>query len=68
MATSRPALAALVAVMRKEVQQTRRDRRMMALLLAAPLLQLFVFGSAVSFDVDRVPTYVVDADDTSVSR
>lgn len=61
-------LASLVAVVMKEVRQTVRDERMVALLLAAPVLQLFLFASAVELDVDRVPTAIVDLDDTAASR
>jgi ABC-2 type transport system permease protein len=60
--------ASLWAVMKKEIRQTIRDRRVMFLLLAAPMIQLFVFGNAVVLDVDRVPTVVVDLDRTLVSR
>ncbi|HET6440469.1 MAG TPA: ABC transporter permease [Anaeromyxobacter sp.] len=56
------------AVFRKEVRQTVRDRRMMFMLVAAPLLQTLVFGYAVDFTVDRVPTVVVDRDGTDLSR
>ena len=63
-----PALASLLAVMRKEVRQTARDRRMMFMLLVAPAIQLFVFGSAANLDVDHVPTIVVDLDQTPTSR
>jgi ABC-2 type transport system permease protein len=58
----------LAAVFRKEVRQTIRDRRVMFLLVVAPLIQTIILGSAVSFDVDRVPTVVVDRDGTSESR
>lgn len=58
----------LAAVFRKEVRQTVRDRRIMFLLIVAPLLQTMVFGFAVDFDVDRVPTVVVDRDRTAESR
>jgi ABC-2 type transport system permease protein len=58
----------LAAVFRKEVRQTVRDRRVMFLLVVAPLLQTVVFGFAVNFDVDRVPTVVVDRDGTAESR
>jgi ABC-2 type transport system permease protein len=61
-------LVQLLAVARKEVRQTVRDKRMVFMLLGAPLLQLIVFGSAVDFDVDRVPTVVVDHDRTEASR
>jgi ABC-2 type transport system permease protein len=58
----------LAAVFRKEVRQTVRDRRMMFMLIAAPLIQTVVFGFAVDFEVDDVPTVVVDRDRTDVSR
>ena len=61
-------LSMLYAVMRKEVRQTVRDRRMMFLLIAAPMIQLLVFGHAVRLDVDRVPTVVVDLDASDASR
>lgn len=62
------ALTMLRAVMLKEIRQTLRDRRVMALLIMAPVMQLIVFGFAVDLDVDRVPTVIVDRDRTSVSR
>jgi ABC-2 type transport system permease protein len=58
----------LAAVVRKEVRQTVRDRRIMLLLTVAPMIQTIVFGFAVSFDVDDVPTVVVDLDHTAASR
>ncbi len=58
----------LAAVFRKEIRQTVRDRRMMFLLVAAPLLQTLVFGFAADFTVDRVPAAVVDRDRTDLSR
>jgi ABC-2 type transport system permease protein len=63
-----PALVQLAAVFRKEVRQTVRDRRIMFMLIVAPLVQTVIFGFAVDFDVDRVPTVVVDRDGTSESR
>jgi ABC-2 type transport system permease protein len=63
-----PARVQLAAVFRKEVRQTVRDRRIMFMLIVAPLLQTVVFGFAVDFDVDRVPTVVVDRDRSPESR
>jgi ABC-2 type transport system permease protein len=66
---SRPsARVQLAAVFRKEVRQTVRDRRIMFMLVVAPLVQTVIFGFAVDFDVDRVPTVVVDRDGTTASR
>ena len=61
-------LIQLYSVALKEIRHTVRDRRMVALLLIAPALQLGLFGFAVDFDVDRVPTVVVDHDQTETSR
>jgi ABC-2 type transport system permease protein len=58
----------LLAVFRKEVLQTVRDRRIMVLLTIAPLVQTIVFGFAVDYDVDQVPTVVVNQDWSADSR
>jgi ABC-2 type transport system permease protein len=58
----------LAAVIRKEVRQTIRDKRVMALLMIAPVIQTVIFGFAVDFDVDDVPTVVVDLDRSAASR
>ncbi len=63
-----PAGVQFAAVFRKEVRQTLRDRRMMLVLIVAPVIQTVVFGFAVDFDVDRVRTVVLDRDRTDVSR
>ena len=55
-------LAMLLAVIKKELRQTARDRRMVFLLIGVPVIQLFIFANAVNLDVDRVPTVVVDLD------
>jgi len=53
---------------RKEWRQMLRDFRMRGVIFIAPLIQLVVFGYAVSTDVRRVPTFVVDQDRTAASR
>jgi len=64
----RVALVQLSAVFRKELRQTVRDRRVMFLLIVAPLLQTVIFGFAIDFQVDRVPTVVADLDRSEASR
>jgi drug efflux transport system permease protein len=41
---------------------------MLFLLIGVPVIQLFVFASAVNLDVDHVPTVVVDLDNSQRSR
>ena len=61
-------LLSLLNVMKKELSQTMRDRRMLATLIVSPVLQLVVFGYAIDLDVDRIPTVVCDQDGTPASR
>ncbi|MEZ4320024.1 MAG: ABC transporter permease [Myxococcota bacterium] len=61
-------LVQLSAVFVKEVRQTVQDKRVVALLTMVPIVQVLLFGYAIDFDVDRVPTAIVDLDDTPESR
>jgi ABC-2 type transport system permease protein len=61
-------LLSLFNVMKKELSQTMRDRRMLSTLIISPVLQLVVFGYAIDLDVDRIPTVVCDQDGTPRSR
>jgi ABC-2 type transport system permease protein len=58
----------LLAVMIKELRQAFRDRRMVAILLVAPVIQMVVLGYAVKMDVDHIPTVLCDQDRTPESR
>lgn len=55
-------------LIRKELLQLRRDRRMMFVLLFAPVFQLFLFGYAVTLDVRHIPLVVCDSDRQAESR
>ncbi len=48
------------AVIQKEFIQTFRDRRTLAIQLAIPMIQLFLFGYAISMSIDHIPTAVAD--------
>ena len=52
----------------KEFRQMRRDPKLLRIIFIAPLLQLIVFGYAVSTDVRGTKTFVVDHDRTRDSR
>jgi ABC-2 type transport system permease protein len=56
------------AIFKKELRHIVRDPRSLGLALVQPLVMLLLFGSALSLDVDRIPTLVYDADQTSASR
>jgi ABC-2 type transport system permease protein len=56
------------ALARKEFMQMTRDIRSLLGGLFLPLLMIFLFGYALSLDVDRIPTLVLDQDRTPLSR
>jgi ABC-2 type transport system permease protein len=52
----------------KEFEQLRRDRHARFRLIVPPLIQLFVFGYAATFEVYHVATAVLDFDHSQESR
>jgi ABC-2 type transport system permease protein len=58
----------IYAIARKEFIHIIRDPRTMIAVLIMPLLQLFLFSYAVSFDVKDLPTALLDQDHTATSR
>ena len=56
------------ALLRKEIRQALRDRRMRMIIFVSPLIQLFLFGYAVNTDVREIRTVVCDRSNTSISR
>jgi len=57
-----------LAIAVKELLHLRRDPRTAGTLVAMPILLLFVYGFALSFDVQHIRLAVVDQDGTSASR
>ncbi|HZM17189.1 MAG TPA: ABC transporter permease [Candidatus Krumholzibacteria bacterium] len=63
-----PALERIGVLVRKEFRQVFRDPRMLRVIFVAPVVQLIVFGYAVSTDVRHTRTFVVDHDRSAASR
>src|SRR5580658_10425053 len=61
-------LLSLLNMVKKELIQTLRDRRMWFALMVMPIIQVLTFGYAVDMDVDHIPTVVCDQDHTRQSR
>lgn len=64
----RAALGRVGWMVKKELHQVFRDPRMARLVIVAPVVQLLVFGYAVSTDVRHTPTIVLDHDRSRESR
>jgi ABC-2 type transport system permease protein len=58
----------ILAMMKKEVLQIRRDPRSLLIILLMPVLQLFIYGYALNLDVHHVPLCVYDEDNTQFSQ
>lgn len=58
----------ILSIVTKEFLQLRRDRRSIAMVVAIPIIQLIIFGYALSTDITNVPLVVWDASNTPESR
>jgi ABC-2 type transport system permease protein len=65
---AKASLRRITAVGRKEFLHVLRDPRSLALGILMPLIMLFLFGYALTLDVDRVPLAVWDQSQTPQSR
>jgi len=61
-------LGRVKAIARKEFIQIWRDPLSLALAFILPLMLLFIFGYAVTFDIDNITTVICDMDKSSLSR
>lgn len=58
----------LIAIMRKELLQLRRDRISLGLIVGIPVMQLLLFGYAINMDVRNLKAGVANQADTHLSR
>lgn len=61
-------MRALLVILVKELQQLRRDPKILPILFVAPIFQLIILGYAATTDVRRVELAVCDLDRTAASR
>src|SRR3954447_537432 len=65
---NRFSFARLLAVLRKEWVQMRRDRATVALTVMLPLIQLFLFGYAINANPRHLPTGLISAEHSTYER
>lgn len=61
-------LLRIKAITHKEFIQIRRDPLSLAIAFLMPLIQLFIYGYAITFDVTNITTVVYDQDKSLLSR
>jgi ABC-2 type transport system permease protein len=61
-------MRALFGLIRKEFRQVFRDKNMLRIIFAMPIIQLLVLGYAVDLDVKFIPTDVYDFSGSTESR
>ncbi len=61
-------LLRIKAITKKEILQIWRDPLSLAMAFLMPVLLLFIFGYAITLDVNKLTTIVYDADRSSISR
>jgi ABC-2 type transport system permease protein len=61
-------LLRIQAIAKKEFIQIRRDSLSLAIAFFMPVVQLLIYGYAITFDVDNLTTVVYDQDKSSYSR
>ena len=61
-------LQRIIAIVRKEVRQLRRDRLTFGMIVGIPVIQLLMFGYAINMDVRNLDAAVADLSGTSASR
>ncbi|MGI9237366.1 MAG: ABC transporter permease [Woeseiaceae bacterium] len=61
-------LSRIVAIVKKEVRQLRRDRLTFGMVVGLPVIQMLLFGYAINTDVRNLRTAVVDQAQTHLSR
>jgi ABC-2 type transport system permease protein len=60
--------ARLWAIVIKETLQLVRDRLTFAMMFGVPVIQLLLFGYAIDTDPHNLPTAVISADDSTITR
>lgn len=58
----------IIAVIRKEFLHAFRDKRMLVIIFALPVVMLILYGYALTFDIRDIPTVIMDKDNKPLTR
>ena len=65
---SRFSFARLIALLRKETIQVMRDSMTLRMIIAIPIMQLFLFGYAINSDPKNLPTGLLTSEHSKYER
>ncbi len=58
----------LIAIIKKEFIQLKRDRGTLGMIIMLPIIQLLLFGYAINTDPKNLPTAIISEDNTFLTR
>ena len=58
----------IIAIVKKELLQLKRDRTTFAMVVMIPLVQLLLFGFAINTQIRDIPVAVVDQSNSALAR
>jgi len=58
----------IIAVTKKEFLHAFRDKRMLVIIFALPVVMLMLYGYALTFDIRNIPTVIMDKDNKPLTR
>lgn len=58
----------IIHIIKKELFQLKRDRKLFGIVILAPILQLIFLGYAATLDINNIDTIIFDQNKTSASR
>jgi len=58
----------LLIFLKKELTQIKRDKKILLILIIAPILQLIILGYAATFDIKKIPTIICNYDNSNLSK
>ncbi len=61
-------LSRILAILRKEIRQLRRDRLTFGMVVGIPIIQILLFGYAINTDVRNLRTAIADQAESHLSR
>ncbi len=67
-AFSMDSLIRILSLIKKEFITIWKDPKSRSMIIATPIIQLFIFANAITMEVENIDTVILDRDNTPISR